>query len=189
MFLDSSFATSLSIIALSSAEKVDCGRLALYGWESNSIVAPLTDVKISVSKAIICQLLMDSVMQPARKGVHLLFKYSLRSRTKDGNSLTDFLMFSKDCIMSCRFGFSKSWVFSDPSLKKAVCSLQAGSVCHSSFGACAYHGGNCMGARNLSCQLCLRLSFPILLVSLASHTCFTRSAPKSWSEWLLDSFA
>ena len=29
MFLDSSFATSLSIMAFSSAEKVDCGRLVL----------------------------------------------------------------------------------------------------------------------------------------------------------------
>lgn len=107
----------------------------------------------SLSEVIIC--LMDSVMQSARKWVHLLSRYSLRSRTKDGNSLTDFLMFSKDCIMSSRFVSLKSWAFSDPSQKKSVCSLQAGSVCHSSFGACAYHDGNCMGTRNVSCQLCL----------------------------------
>ena len=31
--------------------------------------------------------------------------------------------------MSSQFGSSKSWVFSDPSLKKAVCFLQASSVC------------------------------------------------------------
>ena len=134
-----------------------CWKILLRLFVSNSIVAPLTDVKISLSEVIICKLLMVSVVQPARKWVHLLSKYSLRSHTKDGNSLTDFLMFSKDCIMSSQFGSSKSWVFSDPSLKKAVCSLQASSVCHSSFGACAYHDGNCMGARNVSCQLCLQL--------------------------------
>ena len=33
------------------------------------------------------------------------------------------------------------------------------------------------------------MSFPLLLVSLASRTCFARSAPKSRSERLVDSFA
>ena len=67
MFLDGSFSTSLSIMPLSSTEKTDCGRRVLCGRVSNSIVAPLTDVKISLSEVIICQLLMDLVMQPARK--------------------------------------------------------------------------------------------------------------------------
>ena len=124
---------------------------------SNSIVAPLTDVRISLSEVIICQLLMDSVMQPALKLVHLLSKYSLRSRTKLGNSLTDVLMFSKDCIMSSRFGSWRMWVFSGPSLKKAAGSLLACNVCHSSFVAGAYYDGSCMGARSVSRRFCLRL--------------------------------
>ena len=45
-----------------------------------------------------------------------IFLYSL---------LTDFLMFSRECIMSSRFGLWIRWVFSGPSLKNAVSSLQA----------------------------------------------------------------
>ena len=177
-------------IALFLAEKVDCGRLVLHGLVSNSIVAPLTDVKISLSEVIICQVLMDSVMQPTRKWVHLLSKCSLRSRTKDGNSVTTFLMFSKDCIMSSQFSSSKSWVFSDPSLKKAVCSLQASSVCHSFLGGLCSSWWELYGRKKCVVPaLPTPMSFPILLVSLASRTCFVRSAPKSRSERLLDSFA
>ena len=47
-FFDSRFATtSPSIMALSSIEKADCGRLVLYDRVSDAIVAPLTDVRIS----------------------------------------------------------------------------------------------------------------------------------------------
>ena len=145
-------------MAHSSTEKVDCGRVVLNGLVSNSIVAPLTDVRISLSEVIFCQLLMDLVMQPALKLVHLVSKYSFRSRTKEGNSLTDFLMFSRDCIMSSRFGSWRRWVFSGPSLKNTACSLQAWSVCHNSFVPCAcYHNGNCMGGKSVSRQICLRL--------------------------------
>ena len=178
MFFDSSFATSMSIMALSSTEKADCGRLVLYGRVSNSIVAPLTDVRISLSEVIICQLLMDLVMQLALKLVHLLSKYSLRSRTKVGNSLTDFLMFSKDCIMSCRFGSWRKGFFSDPSLKKATCSLQACSVCHSSFVVGAYHDGNCTGARSVSRRFCLRLCLPNFASILGIAYLFCQVGPK-----------
>ena len=54
---------SPSMMAHSSTEKLDCVRGRLNGRLSNSIVAPLTDVKISLSEVIICQLLMDLVMQ------------------------------------------------------------------------------------------------------------------------------
>ena len=156
MFLDSSFATSLSIVAHSSTEKVDCGRVVLNGLVSNSVVAPLTDVRISLSEVIFCQLLMDLVMQPALKLVHLVSKYSFRSRTPPWSS--DFLMFSRDCIMSSRFGSWRRWVFSGPSLKNTACSLQAWSACHNSFVPCAcYHNGNCMGRKSVSRQICLRL--------------------------------
>ena len=118
--------------------------------------------------------------------MHLFSKHSLRSHTRQGNLLTDFLMFSKECIMSSWFGFWRRWVFSGPSLKKAACSLQVCSVCHSSLEACAYHDVNCM-AREASFSYAF--FFPILLVSLVSCTFFARSAPKRRSDRLVDSFA
>ena len=58
-------------------------------------------------------------------------------------------------VLSVRF--LEKGVFTGLSLEKAVCSLQACNVCHSSFGVCAYHDGNYTGARRVSRQFFLRL--------------------------------
>ena len=127
--------SSLLMIAVSSKENRTLGFGTCWGGASNSIVAPLAVVEISVSEVMFCQLAMECATQPARKWSYLSLRYSLRSWTNKDKFLTDCLISSNDLIISCRLGSfcAGNLSFYDLSLKKANYKCCYRSLCVSSY--------------------------------------------------------